>query len=110
MTRGGAEIIDDEIYAARHSSNIGVECPWPELSVGGQLEGGLRWKIFREKAIVLGRKQPTYTTSREVQALELAEVSGSQLQQTSATVQGCTRGRLVLVVAISGEKNESCSW
>jgi len=56
LTRGGAEIIDYEIYTARNSSNIGVKCPWPELSVGGQLEGGLRWKIYREKAIVLGGK------------------------------------------------------
>ena len=36
-----AKIIDDEVDAASSTTNVGVEGTGPELSVGGQLKGGL---------------------------------------------------------------------
>jgi hypothetical protein len=38
---GRAKIIDDEVDAASSTTNVGVERTGPELSVGGQLKGGL---------------------------------------------------------------------
>jgi len=41
FTRGRTKIVDDEVDAAGSTTDVGVEGTGPELSIGGQLKGGL---------------------------------------------------------------------
>ena len=41
LTRGSAEIADDEVDVTSSTTDLGVEGTGPDLSVGGQLKGSL---------------------------------------------------------------------
>lgn len=85
-----SEVADDEVDARCNTTNVSVECPGEDLSVGGELEGG--------------------TTGDEEQALEGAELGGGDREEAGSSVCGGTGRRLVFGEGVGGNEDEGCAY